>query len=77
MSLLLITHYVGQAYYVSDRAGVMKKGRIVEFGLAGNVFLKPEQEYAKDLAAGVPKLHEKWEITFENQIRTPTRPAGD
>jgi peptide/nickel transport system ATP-binding protein len=62
MAVLFITHDVGQAYYVSDRAAVMKDGRIVEIGSAEKVFFDPEHPYTKNLIASVPKVHEKWEI---------------
>jgi peptide/nickel transport system ATP-binding protein len=62
MAVLFVTHDVGQAYYVSDRAAVMKDGRIVEMGPAEDVFFNPEHPYTKNLIASVPKVHEKWEI---------------
>jgi peptide/nickel transport system ATP-binding protein len=62
MAVLFITHDVGQAYYVSDRAAVMKDGRIVEIGTAEKVFFNPEHQYTRNLIASVPKVHEKWEI---------------
>ena len=62
MAVLFITHDVGQAYYVSDRAAVMKDGRIVEMGPAEKVFFDPEHPYTKNLIASVPKVHEKWDI---------------
>jgi len=62
MSVLFITHDVGQAYYVSERTIVMQKGRIVETGPTEKVFFKPEHEYTQRLIASVPKLHEKWGI---------------
>lgn len=60
MSVLFITHDIGQAYYVSDRAAVMHKGRMVEMGPVEEVFFKPQSDYAKNLVLSVPKLHEKW-----------------
>jgi len=63
MSILFITHDVGQAYYISDRTAVMQKGRIVEMGPAEKVFFQPEHQYTKDLIKSVPKLHEKWGIS--------------
>jgi peptide/nickel transport system ATP-binding protein len=62
MAVLFITHDVGQAYYVSDRAAVMKDGKIVEMGSAEKVFFNPEHPYTKNLVASVPKIHEKWDI---------------
>jgi len=62
MSVLFITHDIGQAYYISDRVAVMYKGRIVESGPVEEVFFKPKADYTKNLIASVPKLHEKWKF---------------
>jgi len=62
LSMLFITHDVGQAYYLSDRTIVMEKGKIVEIGPAEEVFFQPKCEYTKRLVASVPKLHEVWNI---------------
>jgi len=62
LSILFITHDIGQAYYISDRIAVMWKGRIVESGLPEEVLFKPKAGYTRNLIASVPKLHEKWEI---------------
>ena len=62
MAVLFITHDVGQAYYVSDRAAIMEKGQIVEMGPAEKVFFDPEQPYTKNLIASIPKLHEKMDL---------------
>jgi peptide/nickel transport system ATP-binding protein len=61
MSVLFITHDMGQAYYISDRTAVMQKGRIMEMGHAEKVLFHPETQYTQDLIKSVPKLHEKWE----------------
>jgi peptide/nickel transport system ATP-binding protein len=60
MSVLFITHDIGQAYYISDRVAVMYKGKIVETGSAEKVFFEPQSDYAKSLVMSIPKLHEKW-----------------
>lgn len=62
MSIIFVTHDVGQAYYLSDRAAVMKDGEIVEIGPAKKVFFDPKHQYTKNLVASVPKLHEKWKL---------------
>lgn len=62
MAALFITHDLGQAYYVSDKVGIMEKGRIVEKGPAKTVLFQPESPYTKQLVASVPRLHEKWKI---------------
>jgi peptide/nickel transport system ATP-binding protein len=57
MSILFITHDLGQAYYVSDRVLVMYRGQIVEEGPVEHVLLNPQHEYTKRLMADVPLLH--------------------
>jgi peptide/nickel transport system ATP-binding protein len=61
LSVLFITHDIGQAQYISERVLVMKKGEIVEQGPVDEVFLKPKHPYTKELLAAVPSLYEKWE----------------
>ena len=60
LSILFITHDIGQAQYISDRIIVMEKGEVVEQGLVDEVFVKPKHQYTKDLLASVPRLYEKW-----------------
>jgi peptide/nickel transport system ATP-binding protein len=60
MSVLFITHDIGQAYYISDEVVVMYKGKVVEIGPVEKVFFDPQSHYTKSLVAAVPKLHEKW-----------------
>lgn len=61
LSVLFITHDIGQAQYLSDRVLIMKEGYIVEQGSVDDVFCKPEHPYTKELLAAVPSLYEKWE----------------
>lgn len=60
ISVLFITHDIGQAQYVSDRVLIMQKGEVVEQGAADKVFLHPERPYTKELFDSVPQLHKKW-----------------
>lgn len=61
LSVLFITHDIGQAQYVSERVLIMREGEIVEQGSVHDVFTKPKHPYTKDLLAAVPSLYEKWE----------------
>jgi peptide/nickel transport system ATP-binding protein len=61
LSVLFITHDIGQAQYLSDRVLVMKKGEVVEQGTVDEVFIKPKHPYTKELLAAVPSLYERWE----------------
>ncbi len=58
MSILFITHDIGQACYVSDRIMVMSQGEVVEAGPTDEVIFNPQHEYTRRLLDDVPKLHE-------------------
>jgi len=57
LTILFITHDIGQACYVSDRVLVMKHGKLVESGPAEDVIFRPQHEYTQQLLADVPRLH--------------------
>jgi peptide/nickel transport system ATP-binding protein len=57
LTILFITHDIGQACYVSDRVLVMKHGKVVESGPADEVIFRPQHEYTQQLLADVPRLH--------------------
>ncbi len=65
MSILFITHDLGQAYYVSDRVLVMYRGQIVEQGPVEEVLSHPQHEYTKRLMSDVPLLHGRKSILAE------------
>jgi|SRR5271157_4148052 len=60
LSILFITHDIGQAQYISDRVLVMNHGRIIEEGPSNDVFQNPQEDYTKKLLANVPSLSRKW-----------------
>jgi peptide/nickel transport system ATP-binding protein len=57
MTVLFVTHDLGQASYVSDYMLVMYKGNLVEQGPTEDVLWNPKDDYTKRLLADVPKLH--------------------
>jgi peptide/nickel transport system ATP-binding protein len=57
LTILFITHDIGQACYVSDRVLVMKHGKLVESGPVEDVIFNPRDEYTRQLLADVPRLH--------------------
>ena len=63
MTLIFITHDIGLAYYVSNSVYIMEHGKIVEYGSADDVILRPKQAYTKRLISDVPKIHEEWDLS--------------
>jgi peptide/nickel transport system ATP-binding protein len=58
LTILFITHDIGQACYISDRVLVMKDGRLVENGPVDEVIFQPSDDYTRRLLADVPRLHD-------------------
>ena len=56
VSILLVTHNIGVASYISDRIAVMKNGEIVEFDSKENIIKDPKQNYTKKLLSSLIKL---------------------
>ncbi|MBO3800144.1 MAG: ABC transporter ATP-binding protein, partial [Candidatus Brockarchaeota archaeon] len=61
LSILFITHDIGQAQYLSDKILVMNKGEVVEEGARDEIFSHPKHPYTKMLLSSAPRLYEKWE----------------
>ncbi|GAA0898982.1 dipeptide/oligopeptide/nickel ABC transporter ATP-binding protein [Virgisporangium ochraceum] len=57
LTILFITHDIGQACYVSDRILVMQHGKLVESGPTEDVIFRPQHEYTQQLLEDVPRLH--------------------
>jgi oligopeptide/dipeptide ABC transporter ATP-binding protein len=57
-SLIIVTHNLGVVARYAERIYVMYSGRIVESGLADDVFLNPRHPYTIGLLKSVPQLGE-------------------
>ena len=55
-TIILVTHNMGVASYLSDKIGVMCKSRMVEFGTRDEIIFHPQEQYTRDLLEAVPKL---------------------
>ena len=54
--IIIVTHNLGVAAYMSDYIIVMKKGQIVESGSRDKIVKYPEHEYTKKLIASIPVM---------------------
>lgn len=54
LTCLFISHDLSVVHYISDRILVMNQGKIVESGLADDVFFRPQNPYAQELLAAIP-----------------------
>lgn len=55
-AILMVTHHLGIARKMADNIGIMKDGRLVEFGSSSEIFESPHNEYTRRLINDVPKL---------------------
>jgi peptide/nickel transport system ATP-binding protein len=54
LAMLFITHDLRVAAQVCDQVAVMSKGRVVEYGPAEQIFLRPRHEYTQALFEAAP-----------------------
>jgi len=62
LTVMFITHDLGQAQYISDEIMVLKDGDLVEAGDVQKVLINPQHEYTKFLLSCVPSLYAKWDL---------------
>ncbi|WP_026771664.1 MULTISPECIES: ABC transporter ATP-binding protein [Sediminibacillus] len=59
LTYLFISHDLGIVKHMSDRIGIMYKGRFVEEGTTGEIFNSPQHIYTKRLVAAIPDIDPK------------------
>jgi len=55
-AMIIVTHNLGVASYLSDNLIVMSQGKIVEAGATDDVVKNPQHNYTRSLLASVPEL---------------------
>jgi peptide/nickel transport system ATP-binding protein len=60
LGVLFVTHDLSLGNYISDRAVILRHGRIVELGPTELVFGNPLHPYTRMLLASVPQVHTRW-----------------
>ena len=68
MALVLITHDFGAVAGLADRIAVMRAGRVIESGTAGQVFRAPREDYTRELLQAAGEL--------AGGPAAPSHPAG-
>lgn len=56
LTMIFISHDLSVVHYIADEIAVMRRGKIVEYGSADDVFHRPQAEYTQTLLAAIPKL---------------------
>lgn len=56
LTMIFISHDLSVVHYLADRIAVMRRGKIVEYGTAEEVFHHPRAAYTRNLLAAVPRL---------------------
>ena len=56
MAMIVVTHNIGVAAYISDKIMVMSQGKIVEYGKTQDILQNPKHAYTKTLLTSVPQI---------------------
>jgi peptide/nickel transport system ATP-binding protein len=76
LALLFIAHDLSVVKHLCDEVAVMRAGRIVEHGLAGDVFGSPKHPYTRTLLAAVPGASAPKRDDVGSISTSPTRGGG-
>ncbi len=75
-SVIVITHDLSLAHYISERAVILYRGCVVEMGATDKIFDQPLHPYTKMLMASVPRLDKKWQAA-EAELKAQPSGRGD
>jgi len=53
---VFITHDLDEAVRIGDRIAIMRDGRVVQTGTAGEIVMNPADDYVSDFVAGISRL---------------------
>lgn len=70
-SIVLITHDLGVVANMAERIYVMYAGKIVEHGLAADIFYRPKHPYTWGLLGSVPRLDSTYKARLYSIPGTP------
>lgn len=56
VTMIFISHDLSVVRYIADNIAVMRRGSIVEYGTAEEVFDHPQHDYTRTLLAAIPSL---------------------
>ena len=55
LTYIFISHDLSVVNFISDEVAVMNQGQFVEMDKANEVYLRPKQDYTKNLLSAIPK----------------------
>ncbi len=55
-AIIIVTHDIGVVSAIADSILVLQDGNVMEYGKAGDVLEKPQNDYTKKLLSAVPRL---------------------
>lgn len=73
MAVILITHDLGVVAEVADRVNVMYAGKIVEQGLADEIYYRPDHPYSIGLLNSIPRVDQ---LDGKRLIAIPGQPPS-
>ena len=78
LTYLFISHDLAVVYHISDYVGVMYLGRLVEWGVAREIFDRPQHPYTQMLLDAIPDLEMSGRprIPVAGEVPSPISPPS-